>query len=124
MPSKHCKKVTMADEGKQTKQHPDERWDKSDAKAQITKDIDAGLVTDNTPPRAVMKMHPELHEPWNYDGRFSTRYHKCQEQINKEKEASAVHLKAFLPDRKIHPIKTTTRTGKPRWNGSEADTDV
>jgi len=114
----------MADEDKQQKQHPDEQWEKSDAKAQIVKDIDAGLVTDETLPRFVLKMHPELYKPWNYDGDFGKRYRSCQKQINKEKEASSKDLGAFLKHRTSHPVTTTTRTGKPRWHGSEAETDM
>ena len=114
----------MADEDKQQEQKPDERWELSDAKAQIVKDIEAGLVTDETPPRFVLRMHPELYKPWNYDKGFGGRYRSCQKQINKEKKESADDHKAFLKFRMLHPVTTTTRTGKPRWHGSQAEKHI
>jgi len=111
-------KSTMATKAERVK--PDEKWQESDAKAQLVKDIEAGLIKYGADPKVVRARNPELYDPWNYDYKFGTRFTSVVDKIKDEKKASKGDYAAFLHDRKLHPVGKTTRTGKLKWHGSEA----
>jgi len=104
--------------------HPDENWADSDAKEQLIKDIASGLIKKDNNAKVVLLMHPELYKPWNYDNRFCDRLDRIRDKIYAEKKAAEDDMAAFLHDSELYPVNMTTRTGKPRWNGSQAEKDL
>jgi len=96
-------------------------WRKSKAKALLLQDLQDGVVHLNVnvmPAAIVYQQRPEFrHFPLE---QFGNRLKDLRLALKTKKDRSAMELAALHHDRLIYPTQAFNSLGKPRWEGSEA----
>jgi len=103
---------------------PDEKgdWSKSEAKQ-----ILLGMLRDGSIPLTSEEMGPQVaymtdaeFAKWPYT-QFRDRLNDYRKSIRGKKVRASFDEEALLHDRSLFPKQSTTSSGKPRWEGSEAE---
>jgi hypothetical protein len=101
----------------------EKNWKNSIARKLLEEDLRSGKIPlegDVMKPQDVFLQRPEYAEFCEYED-FPRRLRELRKQISRKNERALVAANALSHDRRIYPKERTDKTGKVRWEGSEAE---
>ena len=98
---------------------PTTKWQNSEAKKLLTRDIVQEKVTDRMGPADVYAMHEE-YKQYNYEN-FRTNPRNLRQSLHRLQGHADADSAALAHNLQVRPLAANNPRGYPRWDGSEAE---